>query len=236
MLATLTIWLTVAVAGLALAEIFLSKAHKAWLSNKVTEAWNVLDDIKAWSFYDWFINTQRVTGWLAWAAGFVFGAIVAYRYLDLVFGGTAPAGFGDNVYDVLVGPALAFVGWGIFARTTLLSGQVDRKVIVVAIYTLVGLSIAELAVFAYSHLIRHDTVTVWTYYMLASPIIILVLFAVSGGAVGITMLGLLYVARVILYAGEFVVRRIAEYPKGPVLGLSALIGGIAAVFKAFVGA
>jgi hypothetical protein len=113
--------------------------------------------------------------------------------------------------------------------------RVDRKFIVVVICTLVALSIVELAVFAYSHLIRHDTVTVWTYYMLASPIIILVLYVVTGGAVGVAMLGLLYIARVILYAGEFVVRRIAEYPKGPVLGLSALIGGIAAVFKAFGG-
>src|SRR5262245_1382354 len=158
MLATLTIWLTVAVAGLAVAEIFLSKADKARLSNKVTDAWNVLDDIKAWSFDDWYINTQRVTGWLATAVGVVIGAIVTYRYLDLVFGGTAPAGFGDNVYDVLVGPALAFVGWSIFAHTTPPPEQVDRKVIVVVIYTLVVLSIAELAVFAYSHLIRHDTV------------------------------------------------------------------------------
>jgi hypothetical protein len=46
-------------------------------------------------------------------------------------------------------------------------------------------------------------------------------------------LGLAYLASAILYVCEFIIRRIAEYPKGPVLALSALIGGIAALVKAF---
>jgi hypothetical protein len=44
---------------------------------------------------------------------------------------------------------------------------------------------------------------------------------------------LAYLVSIILYLGEFVVRRIAEYPKGPVLALSAFFGGIAALIKAF---
>jgi hypothetical protein len=34
---------------------------------------------------------------------------------------------------------------------------------------------------------------------------------------------------------EFLVRRIAEYPKGPVLALSGIIGGIVAILKAKMG-
>ena len=45
--------------------------------------------------------------------------------------------------------------------------------------------------------------------------------------------GLAYLASGIFYTGEFIVRRIAEYPKGPVLALSALCGGIVALIKAF---
>jgi len=42
-----------------------------------------------------------------------------------------------------------------------------------------------------------------------------------------------YVATALLYASEQLVRRIAEYRKGPVLALSALSGGIAALLKVF---
>jgi hypothetical protein len=232
MLATLTIWLTGAAAALSVVEIFLSKRHKTRLSDKVTEAWNVLDDVKAWSFEEWVTNTLRVTGWLMWAAGFATGAIVVYKYLDLVSGKTALPGFGDNIYDVIVGPAVAFIGWVLFVRFVLPSEKTNRRLIALLLVTLAAISIIDLLVFAYSHLIRHDAVTLWSYCMLASPVIIMLLLAGFVTACVVTMLGLVYIASVILYVGEFVIRRIAEYPKGPVLALSALIGGIAALFKA----
>jgi hypothetical protein len=53
MLATLLIWLSVAVALLALADLFLSQAQKTWLSNALIKTWSVLDEAKSWSFADW---------------------------------------------------------------------------------------------------------------------------------------------------------------------------------------
>jgi hypothetical protein len=53
MLATLLIWLSGAVAVLALLDLFLSKTQKAWLSNAVIKAWSILDEAKEWSFTDW---------------------------------------------------------------------------------------------------------------------------------------------------------------------------------------
>lgn len=47
-------------------------------------------------------------------------------------------------------------------------------------------------------------------------------------------LAVAYVGSGGLIVGEFVVRRIAEYPKGPILALSAFFGCVAALFKAFV--
>jgi hypothetical protein len=44
---------------------------------------------------------------------------------------------------------------------------------------------------------------------------------------------LAYVATALLYVGEFAVRRIAEYQKGPVLALSAIFGSLVAIIKAF---
>src|SRR6516164_116699 len=53
MLATLLIWLSVAVAVLALADLFLSQAQKTWLSDALIKTWSVLDEAKSWSFADW---------------------------------------------------------------------------------------------------------------------------------------------------------------------------------------
>ena len=41
------------------------------------------------------------------------------------------------------------------------------------------------------------------------------------------------VIKAVLYLSEFTMRRIAESPKGPILAISALAGGIAAVVKVF---
>ena len=44
---------------------------------------------------------------------------------------------------------------------------------------------------------------------------------------------LAYLLSPILFISEFVVRRIAEYPKGPLLALSAFFGAVAALLKSF---
>jgi hypothetical protein len=46
---------------------------------------------------------------------------------------------------------------------------------------------------------------------------------------------LLFLAGPILFSSEFLMRRIAESPKGPVLALSGLTGGIAGLLKLVVG-
>jgi hypothetical protein len=48
-------------------------------------------------------------------------------------------------------------------------------------------------------------------------------------------IALAYLATAVLYVGELVVRRIAEYPKGPLLALIAIFGSVAALLKVFAG-
>ena len=64
MLATLVIWLSVAVVGLKLVDILLSQAWKTRLSNAAIKTWNVLDEAKEWSFADW-LRKPRAIWWLA---------------------------------------------------------------------------------------------------------------------------------------------------------------------------
>jgi len=52
--------------------------------------------------------------------------------------------------------------------------------------------------------------------------------------VGVSAAMIIIPLSVLLWLMEFIARRIAEYPKGPVLGLSALAGGIAGLIKIFI--
>ena len=53
--------------------------------------------------------------------------------------------------------------------------------------------------------------------------------------VTISALILIFVAPVILYISEFLVRRIAEYDGGSVLGMAAAVGGVGEALKLLVG-
>jgi hypothetical protein len=58
--------------------------------------------------------------------------------------------------------------------------------------------------------------------------VLLICWAMAAGP-----LLLAYSATAVLYLFELVVRRIAEYPKGPILAVSAICGGVAALLKFF---
>ena len=77
MLATSLIWLSVAVAALALLDLFLSKAQKTRLSNVVIKIWNGLDEAKGWSFANW-AQKPAAKWWLAVSLGFICAALTRY--------------------------------------------------------------------------------------------------------------------------------------------------------------
>jgi len=78
MLATLLIWLSVAVAVLALADLFLSQAQKTWLSDALIKTWSVLDEAKSWSFADW-LKKPRAMWWLAASMALLMSAAPILR-------------------------------------------------------------------------------------------------------------------------------------------------------------
>src|SRR5215510_8281325 len=85
MLGTLLIWLSVAVAILAIVDLFLSDSQKAWLSNAVIKTWNILDEGKGWSFADW-LKRPRAKWWLALSLGLLLGG----DQLRVIMGGVDP--------------------------------------------------------------------------------------------------------------------------------------------------
>jgi hypothetical protein len=237
MLATLLIWLSVAVAVLALVDLLLSKAQKEWLSNAVIKMWSVLDEAKGWSFADW-IKEPRATWWLAVGLGLLLGLLSALSSWLHKDRWEATTTSDDNwIWVVALTVALicfifAFLTRRIFAWL-LKSGSLLRIAKTIAItcflcflvWALIG-AIAGLWDFSLPPWLD---AAIGILLLLTMPLV----FLVYCGLTIFVARGLAYLASAIFYVGEFMVRRIAEYPKGPVLALSALFGGIVALIKAF---
>jgi len=243
MLTTLLIWLSASIAVLALADLLLSKAQKDWLSNAVIKIWSVLDEAKAWSFADWLKN-PRARWWFAISIGLLMGVKQAWSIIMEESGEyLRPDVLGDAVRNSPLNISLlaaisailvALLSRPIFAtllnftsrkgltlRLTVFS-LVAVIVLVIMVVTL-GLSEQALSETIFPVILIASIFVVGLPALLVSLCVLTILFA----------LGLAYVASAILYVAEFVVRRIAEYPKGPILALSALLGAVSALIKAF---
>jgi hypothetical protein len=229
-LALLLIWLCAAVAVLKLLDLFLSPAQKTWLSNAVIKAWNVLDEAKAWSFADW-LKRPRSIWWLA--VSLTLLSICFQLWLERTRE-TLPADYIPSgplqmfLNTAFIGIIVLLMARLIFARLlrftsmTQLSGRLFIILIFVGIvYALLGISIEKL--------IEENSSVALILMLVFAPVTIALLCVL---AVFLSM-AMVYLASAILYVGEFVVRRIAEYPKGPVLALSTLLGGVVALIKAF---
>jgi hypothetical protein len=230
MLATLVIWLSVAVVCLKLVDILLSQAWKTRLSNAAIKTWNVLDEAKAWSFADW-LRKPRAIWWLAISLTLLM--ICFHLWLERAREKSAPdytplGQLQTFLVTAFLGITILLMARLIFARLlrfnsmTQLSGRLLILLICVGIsYALLGFTINKL-------LDEQPKVAVILMLVIAPvTVALLCLLAVF------LSIALAYLASAFLYVGEFVVRRIAEYPKGPVLALSALLGGVVALIKAF---
>jgi hypothetical protein len=223
MLATLLIWLSVAVAVLALVDLFLSTAQKDWLSNVVLKLWSILDEAKGWSFADW-LKEPRSTWWLAGSFGLLY--CIYQVWLDMRHQQT-PEEWPYLLVLVIPGFIFAMVMRPIFARLLkFTSGKaLFRKLATIALLTL----IANAVLIPILALTGVEWIFIPGLLLLGIPsfFVLLCLLTILVARV------LAYLFSAILYVGEFLVRRIAEYPKGPVLAISVFFGGMIALIKAF---
>jgi hypothetical protein len=228
MLATLGLWLTAALAVLGLADLFLSKAQKDWLDNAVVKLWTILDEAKGLSFADWLKHPQA-----KWWLAISLGLFVAIGLVTLLWDTVEPVFAAPIVIAIVVTItwlAHPVLGWLLEFTPTVRFGH---KLTIVSVLATVGLvSTVTVAWFEYTSSL-HGTF----FGVVIEPFIKRLVWASAISLLCVPMIlaarALAYIASAILYVGEFVVRRIAEYPKGPILALSALFGGICALIKAF---
>jgi hypothetical protein len=234
MLATLLISLSGGVAVLTLADLFLSNTQKTWLSNAVIKAWSVLDEAKGWSLTDW-LKQPRARWWLAISVGLFMAAYyilmthhtgrTLHELLVVLPEDAAVLDFFLYLLGAtLIGTFIVFVSLPIFAR--LLNVSRGR----LAIILLCSLAAVYLIAFFADFALEDEQP--WLFLLGTFGLIIALIFVLCVLMIFVSI-AVAYIASAVLFVGEFVVRRIAEYPKGPVLALSAFFGGIVALIKAF---
>lgn len=230
MLANLLIFLSASVATLALLDIFLSDGQKAWLSNLTIRVWNLLDEVKRWSIMDWFKN-PRATWWLAAS----FSSLVLFGMLIRYYEDESLRQDDNTIYFVLytlvmIVILLLFSRW-IFSRLLpYLTGPFFwRRIGIVFVAAMIPYGICLALIFNLDDIQRMlptwmIVVFLFMFFLPVATILICVITILYARL-------LAYVAGAFLYVGEFVVRRIAEYPKGPVLAVSAVFAAALALIK-----
>jgi hypothetical protein len=235
MLATIVFYFSAAVAILALLDLFLSDSQKVALSNTVVGAWSLLDEARGWSFADW-LNQRRAKWWLAIGPGvFSAGSMVFYyrRLFEL-----------RRTIEGIPQPEPPLFGyimsvWIVFILITLVSRPIIAHVLKLNsgkhfwlklwLLLLGSVALYDAALFGLLDPLK-DKVSDSIFTLAIFALLPLSFLALSIMAIFMAWV-VAYAATIMLFVGEFVVRRIAEYPKGPILALSALLGGIIALVK-----
>jgi hypothetical protein len=248
MMTNALIGLSVAVGLLALLDIFISKKQTDRLADWVTAAWSYLDDLRAFSLADW-MRRPRAAVWHAISftlLAAIVGAVALGVHDRAVLGSSI-----DIVSEILLAvtlflmlaPIVMYFSYDFFSHilTEIHGERFWLGLFVAFVVFAVILAASALLLMADEHVIRTqgESLPFWLRFVLgyakfllhslrtASVGVIACLFAL------LASIALAYVATAILFAGEFVVRRIAEYPKGPIIAVSVICASLLALIKTF---
>jgi hypothetical protein len=236
MLTSVLLSLSVAVALLSILDFCLSATQKKRVEDFVVKVWNILDEAKGWSFSDWLKN-PRASWWFAISFALLLAAYQLWM-MNYIWALQRRAHINefanDSPYKLwfisLFVAAIAFAFFTFVARP-IFAWLLKFNKPLVYVFLAAGAAYA-LAFFTLVHYDKSDTfqgVALSFYIIIGFPSGLLLLVTLFIGFAR----SLAYAATVILFVGEFLVRRIAEYRKGPIIALSVLFGIVVALIKAF---
>jgi hypothetical protein len=231
-LANIVVGIAVSTASLALLDIFLSNSQKKWIENRSILLWNWLDDAKKLTFLEFANRHRRLV------IGFSLFCVLSVKLIDTIFTvagfmalGLPPVPYrlywvgglilGTLAFLLTVWAGVKAIAWILRGKT---SGSQFRRL---ALFAPLAAPLVLLVGFWFSHYSLPPAVE--SVVILAAEITGLI--PVFWLAVVLLML-LVYIGLATLYVGEFVVRRIAESDKGPILVVTAILTALAAFFKA----
>jgi len=239
-LANTLLAMTAIVAVLTFGDLILSSPQKQKISDCTIRLWNWLDEMKRLSFLRW-LESRALQRRLILIASLISVVPLSYLLFDFARGALASVRFETEdlweliewakyivigtVFGVWLGPHLvSFLLNGITAR------QVLRRVAIT--FLTVAVPIAAFALWLVYDTDGHEVHVYWSLMAMLFVFPIEFAMAVFWLMAFIPLIGV-YSLGAGLGLSEFVVRRVAENPKGPILAASAMIAAILAIFKAF---
>jgi hypothetical protein len=217
---------------LALADILMSEQQKRNFSDSLVRAWSYLDDLKRLSFIE-ALRGHRARLIYFGTGGLLCVALFLYTAL---FEGKGSIDEYVNAIAIIPGAVgLAYVGfvgpWTLRATRPL---PLFGRLLVFALPAI--LTITFYAAFEHwsNELFRAIPFGLYRPIVLSEIGSAMFLIAVLPFLLA-TALPLLfaYVGSIALFVAEIVMRRVAEYSKGPILAGSAICGAVAAALKVF---
>jgi len=217
-LANTVIALSAIAAALALLDFFLSDRQKAWTQRTTLNASRKLDELKRLPLADWW----RQGGLWQWTVFILCGGFFLYAHSLPHPSGVDPIP-GPPIYGyVLVLGASAFLARGVIKYVLPIVAKSPASVGFWLFPFVVGAAFA----FGLYGITHYPSVPGTLNMAFFSGILAFIAsIGVLAWIVAVLPLALIYLLAAVLAVAEFVVRRVAQYPRGPVLALSVLIGG-----------
>jgi hypothetical protein len=220
MLANLVIAGGVTITSLALLELLLTDSQKQQLERLLVRSWSWLDDLRDWSLSDWLKTARNKRRFMA-------ATIAVFLALILGIKVAVPDVPWPKLFLFLLAAALVAAPWTFLVMTRLPLYDVTSRLYIAAFaavalfFVIPAVDTTFLVRLGAGHWLRWPihalTIVLWVTTLLvaiaSSPFVIAIF------------------ASMILGVVEFVVRRIAEYPKGPIIGISILVASIVGLVK-----
>jgi hypothetical protein len=229
------IYINAVVSILTLLEILLSEKQKVWVADQTVILWAWLDEMKKNSLLSWLRDLRKwIVGTAVFLAICYVVLVILTRDQSIKYDNSLLLFYISHFLLLLVG---GWCGYKI-VYLTLNARTLFRAFLRATVFAcLVSLPFFGITAFM-SHfkeaLIPEETVTL---FQMITVILFIVTTLYTGlmlifWAVVAVPLVFVYAFSIILFVLEFIVRRIAEYPKGPILAASVLVGGIFIFVKA----
>lgn len=226
MVASALIVLSLAVTVLAVLDFLLSENQKKLVADTVIATWNVLDEARKWSFADWLKN-PRASAWLAISLALFYilaqSAMLLSVRTELHEDLWVIPVFISAVFALI----LAFITLPIFSRLLKLGKRLWY--VSIAAGALYALALVLLHHYSNDSEFREEAFAAFLIVGVPAAILFFASLTIFFARF------LAYAASGILFVSELIVRRIAEYPKGPIIAISAIFGGLVSLVKMFSG-
>jgi hypothetical protein len=226
MLANILLFSSISIAAMALFEVLLSEVQKQHVSMTLTKLWNRLDEFAKVPI---LLRLKRPAFFVLFT---LISGIFALFYVILVWTDV----FGQGVEThwrvaISLGCIAGFIGGLFFVRYIRGSATLGRMLLRFGLLYLISalflMAPTIVMLLGLRPIPTHEFKFGSLGVLIAMPVFVLNLgfFIVGLGIAGSALLSL------VLRMLEFTLRRVVEYPKGPMFGLSALLGAAAALLK-----